>query len=139
MHGASLLPAKRYVLVAVPSASQVQPGPEEDDTVVPVEPVEPEEDSTPAEDDTSTDDATTPYLLWDASTVYGGNWGTFETVSWKGHNYRVKWWSQGDQPDLNCAAGGHGLTFWCLLILSLSENSGPKMQAPVYRAFFHQE
>ncbi|WP_139025220.1 carbohydrate-binding protein, partial [Klebsiella oxytoca] len=27
------------------------------------------------------------------------------TVSWKGHNYQVKWWSQGDQPDLNCAAG----------------------------------
>ncbi|HDH0775619.1 TPA: chitinase, partial [Klebsiella oxytoca] len=96
---------QRYVLVAVPSASQVQPEPEEDDTVVPVEPVEPEEDSTPAEDDTSTDDATTPYPLWDASTVYGGNWGTFETVSWKGHNYQVKWWSQGDQPDLNCAAG----------------------------------
>ncbi|MDM4656473.1 glycosyl hydrolase family 18 protein, partial [Klebsiella oxytoca] len=96
---------QRYVLVVVPSASQVQPEPEEDDTVVPVEPVEPEEDTTPAEDDTSTDDATTPYPLWDASTVYGGNWGTFETVSWKGHNYQVKWWSQGDQPDLNCAAG----------------------------------
>ncbi|EPH3389561.1 glycosyl hydrolase family 18 protein, partial [Klebsiella oxytoca] len=96
---------QRYVLVVVPSASQVQPEPEEDDTVVPVEPVEPEEDTTLAEDDTSTDDATTPYPLWDASTVYGGNWGTFETVSWKGHNYQVKWWSQGDQPDLNCAAG----------------------------------
>ncbi|MDU1515311.1 MAG: glycosyl hydrolase family 18 protein, partial [Klebsiella oxytoca] len=96
---------QRYVLVAVPSASQVQPEPEEDDTVVPVEPVEPEEDTTPAEDDTSTDDATTPYPLWDASTIYGGNWGTFETVSWKGHNYQVKWWSLGDQPDLNCAAG----------------------------------
>ena len=93
---------QRYVLVVVPSASQVQPEPEEDDTVVPVEPVEPEEDTTPAEDDTSTDDATTPYPLWDASTVYGGNWGTFETVSWKGHNYQVKWWSQGNQPDLNC-------------------------------------
>ncbi len=26
----------------------------------------------------------------------------FETVSWKGHNYQVKWWSQGNQPDLYC-------------------------------------
>ena len=30
------------------------------------------------------------------------SWGSFETVSWKGHNYQVKWWSQGNQPDLNC-------------------------------------
>ncbi len=93
---------QRFVLVAVPAASQIQPEPEEEDSVVPVEP---EEDTTPAEDETSGDDATTPYPLWDAATVYGGNWGSFETVSWKGHNYQVKWWSQGDQPDLNCAAG----------------------------------
>ncbi|WP_375538821.1 hypothetical protein [Klebsiella oxytoca] len=30
------------------------------------------------------------------------SWGSFETVSWKGHNYQVKWWSTGDQPDTNC-------------------------------------
>ena len=59
----------------------------------------------PADDDVVPSDETTPYPLWNASTVYGSNWGTFETVSWKGHNYQVKWWSQGDQPDLNCAAG----------------------------------
>ncbi|WP_260676172.1 glycosyl hydrolase family 18 protein, partial [Klebsiella oxytoca] len=56
----------------------------------------------PADDDVVPSDETTPYPLWNASTVYGSNWGTFETVSWKGHNYQVKWWSQGDQPDLNC-------------------------------------
>lgn len=96
---------QRFVLVVVPAASQVQPEPDEEDTVVPVEPVEPNDDTVPAEDETAADDATTPYPLWDANTVYGGIWGTFETVSWKGHNYQVKWWSMGDQPDLNCAAG----------------------------------
>ncbi len=63
----------------------------------------------PAEDDSSSDDAAgqdTPHALWDANTVYGASWGTFETVSWKGHNYQVKWWSQGDQPDLNCGQSG---------------------------------
>ncbi|VUS75231.1 glycosyl hydrolase family 18 protein [Klebsiella spallanzanii] len=91
---------QRFVLTVVPAASEVQPEPEEEEeTVVPVEPVEPEEDTTPA------DEETTPHALWDANTVYGGNWGTFEIVSWKGHNYQVKWWSQGQQPDLNCASG----------------------------------
>ena len=33
------------------------------------------------------------------------SWGSFETVSWKGHNYQVKWWSTGDQPDTNCGQG----------------------------------
>ncbi|EDQ7094810.1 hypothetical protein CB197_004448, partial [Salmonella enterica subsp. arizonae] len=51
-------------------------------------------------------DENTPNPLWDKDTVYGASWGTFEIVSWKGHNYQVKWWSQGDQPDLNCGAGG---------------------------------
>ncbi|WP_270494250.1 glycosyl hydrolase family 18 protein [Klebsiella michiganensis] len=56
----------------------------------------------PADDDVVPSDETTPYPLWNASTVYGSNWGSFEIVSWKGHNYQVKWWSQGNQPDLNC-------------------------------------
>ncbi|MFV0264872.1 MAG: glycosyl hydrolase family 18 protein [Kluyvera sp.] len=89
---------QRFVLTAVPAISQVQPEPEEE-VIIP-DPVEPEEDTTPA------DEATSPYAQWNASTVYGGNWGSFEIVSWKGHNYQVKWWSMGDQPDLNCAAGG---------------------------------
>ncbi|WEJ89204.1 MAG: glycosyl hydrolase family 18 protein [Klebsiella huaxiensis] len=96
---------QRFVLIAAPAASQVQPEPEEEEEEETVVPVEPEEDTTPAEDETPADDATSAYAQWDANTVYGGNWGTFETVSWKGHNYQVKWWSMGDQPDLNCAAG----------------------------------
>ncbi|EBP3212553.1 chitinase [Salmonella enterica subsp. indica] len=99
---------QRFVLTAVPALSQVQPEPEEEEeeeeTIVPVP--DEEEDTTPAEDDTPADDKTSPYAQWDASTVYGANWGTFEIVSWKGHNYQVKWWSVGDQPDLNCGAGG---------------------------------
>ncbi|ATX99604.1 glycosyl hydrolase family 18 protein [Klebsiella aerogenes] len=101
---------QRFVLTAVPAlASQVEPEPadeEEDETdIIPV----PDEDTTPAEDDASADDAAdqdAPHALWDANTVYGASWGTFETVSWKGHNYQVKWWSQGDQPDLNCGQSG---------------------------------
>lgn len=101
---------QRFVLTAVPAlASQGEPEPadeEEDETdIIPV----PDEDTTPAEDDASADDAAdqdAPHALWDANTVYGASWGTFETVSWKGHNYQVKWWSQGDQPDLNCGQSG---------------------------------
>ncbi|EBG5295018.1 chitinase [Salmonella enterica subsp. enterica serovar Portland] len=96
---------QRFVLTAVPALSQVQPEPEEEEeTIVPVP--DEEEDTTPAEDDTPADDTASPYAQWDASTIYGANWGTFEIVSWKGHNYQVKWWSVGDQPDLNCGAGG---------------------------------
>ena len=101
---------QRFVLTAVPAlAAQGEPEPadeEEDETdIIPV----PDEDTTPAEDDASADDAAdqdAPHALWDANTVYGASWGTFETVSWKGHNYQVKWWSQGDQPDLNCGQSG---------------------------------
>lgn len=91
---------QRFVLTVVPALSQVQPEPEEDKEDETVVPVEPEEDETPA------DDKTAPYAQWNASTVYGASWGTFEIVSWKGHNYQVKWWSVGDQPDLNCGVGG---------------------------------
>lgn len=94
---------QRFVLTVVPALSPVQPEPEEDEIVVPVDP---EDDEAPAEDDVPADDKVAPYAQWDASTVYGATWGTFEIVSWKGHNYQVKWWSMGDQPDLNCSAGG---------------------------------
>lgn len=98
---------QRFVLTAVPALSQVQPEPEEDDEEEIIVPVpDEEEDTTPAEDDTPADDKTSPYAQWEASTVYGASWGTFEIVSWKGHNYQVKWWTMGDQPDLNCSAGG---------------------------------
>ena len=50
-------------------------------------------------------DENAPYPWWDASTIYGATWGAFETVSWKGHNYQVKWWCCGQQPDLNCSQG----------------------------------
>ncbi|HCD8029249.1 TPA: chitinase [Klebsiella aerogenes] len=100
---------QRFVLTAVPALSsqgEAEPADEEDETdIIPV----PDEDTTPAEDDASADDAAdqdAPHALWDANTVYGASWGTFETVSWKGHNYQVKWWSQGDQPDLNCGQSG---------------------------------
>lgn len=94
---------QRFVLTVVPALAKDDADKNTDDEIV--TPVEPEEDVTPAEDDSAVDE-TTPYALWDAEAVYGGNWGTFETVSWKGHNYQVKWWSQGDQPDLNCGASG---------------------------------
>ncbi|HCM1917233.1 TPA: chitinase [Salmonella enterica subsp. salamae serovar 28:r:e,n,z15] len=96
---------QRFVLTAVPALSQVQPEPEEEEEIIVPVPDE-EEDTTPAEDDAPADDKTSPYAQWDASTVYGASWGTFEIVSWKGHNYQVKWWSMGDQPDLNCGANG---------------------------------
>lgn len=86
---------QRFVLTVVPAlgnaAEQEEEEEEENNTPNPT-PVEPEENTAP-----------TPFPLWDAKTVYGGNWGTFETVSWKGHNYRVNWYSQGQQPDKNCA------------------------------------
>ncbi|ECI0411988.1 chitinase [Salmonella enterica subsp. salamae] len=97
---------QRFVLTAVPAQSQVQPEPEEEEEEIVVPVPDEGEDTTPAEDDTPADDKTSPYAQWDASTVYGANWGTFEIVSWKGHNYQVKWWSIGDQPDLNCSAVG---------------------------------
>ncbi|EKY1890973.1 chitinase [Salmonella enterica subsp. arizonae serovar 35:z4,z32:-] len=91
---------QRFVLTVVPAASEIQPEPADEEDVTP------EEDNvTPSEDDTPADE-NTPNPLWDKDTVYGASWGTFEIVSWKGHNYQVKWWSQGDQPDLNCGAGG---------------------------------
>lgn len=95
---------QRFVLTVVPALSQVQPEPEEEEDEI-IVPVEPEEDTTPAEDETPAAGETTPYAQWNATTVYGGNWGSFEIVSWKGHNYQVKWWSMGDQPDLNCGNG----------------------------------
>ncbi|MGL5700501.1 MAG: glycosyl hydrolase family 18 protein, partial [Kluyvera sp.] len=94
---------QRFVLTAVPALSQVQPEPEdeeEDDIVVPVEPEEGDEP------DADADDKASPHAQWNANTVYGANWGSFEIVSWKGHNYQVKWWSMGDQPDMNCGNGG---------------------------------
>lgn len=94
---------QRFVLTVVPALSQIVPDDEEEEIV---DPVDPQDDTTPAEDDTPAADETTPYPLWNATTVYGANWGSFEIVSWKGHNYQVKWWSMGNQPDLNCAAGG---------------------------------
>ncbi|EGE4653120.1 chitinase [Salmonella bongori serovar 40:z35:-] len=97
---------QRFVLTVVPALSPVQPEPEEDEEDEIVVPVDPEDDEAPAEDDVPADDKVAPYAQWDASTVYGATWGTFEIVSWKGHNYQVKWWSMGDQPDLNCGAGG---------------------------------
>lgn len=97
---------QRFVLTAVPALSQVQPEPEEEEEEIIVPVPDEEEDTTPVEDDTPADDKTSPYAQWDALTVYGANWGSFEIVSWKGHNYQVKWWSMGNQPDLNCGAGG---------------------------------
>lgn len=85
---------QRFVLTVVPAASSVDPEP------TPEPAPEPTPEPTP-----EPDDSTTPYPLWDTNTVYGANWGTFEIVSWKGHNYQVNWWSQGNQPDLNCGAG----------------------------------
>lgn len=99
---------QRFVLSVVAAASQNDEGKDEEESEEQKddEPAD-EQDNTddqpqPADDDVVPSDETTPYPLWDTNTVYGGNWGTFETVSWKGHNYQVKWWSQGNQPDLNC-------------------------------------
>ncbi|MEO3990131.1 glycosyl hydrolase family 18 protein [Pseudocitrobacter cyperus] len=93
---------QRFVLTVVPALSEVKPQPqpeeEEEETIVP-QPEEQEE--TPAEEEKAA-----PYAQWNANTIYGANWGSFEIVSWKGHNYQVKWWSQGNQPDTNCGNGG---------------------------------
>ncbi|MEV6931672.1 carbohydrate-binding protein [Dactylosporangium sp. NPDC051485] len=55
---------------------------------------------------------------WNASTAYSGG----AVVSYNGHKYTAKWWTQGDQPDLNlgdgkpwtdngsCTGGGGGTT-----------------------------
>lgn len=93
---------QRFVLTVVPALSLVQPEPEdeEEDIVVPVEPEEGDEP------DADADDKASPNAQWNATAVYGANWGSFEIVSWKGHNYQVKWWSMGDQPDMNCGNGG---------------------------------
>lgn len=101
---------QRFILTVVPALSDVEPQPQpdeeeeekEDEIIDPI----PEDDDKPAEDDKEEDDNAAPYAQWDAKTVYGASWGTFEIVSWKGHNYQVKWWSQGEQPDTHCAMGG---------------------------------
>ncbi|POP41357.1 chitinase [Superficieibacter electus] len=94
---------QRFVLTAVvaqadakPAEDDITPEPQDDD-IVPA----PEDD----EADITPEDKIAPYAQWEATKVYGANWGTFEIVSWKGHNYQVNWWSCGDQPDLNCGAG----------------------------------
>ncbi|WP_417641805.1 glycosyl hydrolase family 18 protein [Enterobacter kobei] len=82
---------QRFVLTVVPGISEhapVEEEEEEDNTPAPVTPDEPAAGET-------------PYPLWSATTIYGANWGTFETVSWKGHNYRVNWYSLGQAPDKN--------------------------------------
>jgi len=92
---------QRFVLNVVAPLADTQPA---DEDIIP----EPQDDDIipEPEDETPADDKTAPYAEWDANKVYGANWGIFETVSWKGHNYQVNWWSCGDQPDLNCGAGG---------------------------------
>lgn len=101
---------QRFVLVVVPALAAVEPKPEdekeeekeEEEIVDPV----PEDEVVPADEAKDEDEKATPHALWTAETVYGAKWGTFEIVSWKGHNYQVKWWSQGNQPDTNCGSGG---------------------------------
>lgn len=90
---------QRFVLIVVPAASAVEPTPADDEEEVTPTPV-------PSDDSESTpDDSASVYPQWDAATVYGVNWGEFEIVSWKGHNYQVNWWCEGMQPDLNCSQG----------------------------------
>ena len=82
---------QRFVLTVVPGISEhapVEEEEEEDNTPAPVTPDEPAAGET-------------PYPLLSAKTIYVANWGTFETVSWKGHNYRVNWYSLGQAPDKN--------------------------------------
>ncbi|MBV7405568.1 glycosyl hydrolase family 18 protein [Enterobacter sp. ENT03] len=82
---------QRFVLSVVPGISEqapVEEEEEEDNTPAPVTPEEPAAGGT-------------PYPQWSATAIYGANWGTFETVSWKGHNYRVNWYSTGQAPDKN--------------------------------------
>ncbi|KNC06511.1 chitinase [Klebsiella sp. RIT-PI-d] len=92
---------QRFVLSVIPGSSDIEPDEDdeydydydnEDDYI---EPEEPAEDADP--------DA--PHPVWKSDTVYGATWGEFEIVSWKGHNYQVKWWSCGDRPDQNCNQG----------------------------------
>ncbi len=102
----TVLSQQRFVLTAVPALSQVQPEPEEEEGLSFL--YRTREEDTAAEDDTSADDKTSPYAQWDASTVYGANWGSFE-ISLAGKaitiRARVKWWSMG-VTDLNCGVGG---------------------------------
>jgi chitinase len=50
---------------------------------------------------TPTQGGSSVYPTWNSSTVYtGGN-----EVLWQGKVYRAGWWTQGDQPDLNCGSG----------------------------------
>ncbi|BBV32409.1 glycosyl hydrolase family 18 protein [Citrobacter cronae] len=90
---------QRFILTVVPAASTVEPTPSDDEGDVTPDPV-------PADDtDEQPDDSASAYPQWNATTIYGANWGEFEIVSWKGHNYQVNWWCEGLQPDLNCGAG----------------------------------
>lgn len=95
---------QRFVLSVVPAPSKAQPDEEEeDDAGYDSDDDNAETDETPEEKIDADENA--PYPWWDASTIYGATWGAFETVSWKGHNYQVKWWCCGQQPDLNCSQG----------------------------------
>ncbi|ELY5872114.1 glycosyl hydrolase family 18 protein [Cronobacter sakazakii] len=88
---------QRFVVTAVPGNA-----PAGGDTPVPQPTPEPTPEPTPTPTPTPTPDTgSAPYPLWDAGTIYGAKWGSFEKVSWKGHNYQVNWYSQGEQPDLN--------------------------------------
>ncbi|WP_330982260.1 MULTISPECIES: glycosyl hydrolase family 18 protein [Enterobacterales] len=82
---------QRFVVNVVPSLS------EETGDVTPTPDPEPTPEPTPGEPE-----GETPYPLWSATTVYGATWGNFETVSWKGHNYKVNWYSLGNEPDKSC-------------------------------------
>ncbi|MBA7846021.1 chitinase [Klebsiella sp. RHBSTW-00484] len=95
---------QRFVLSVVAAASQQDEDQSEED--YDDESEEELDDESQQEEDVVPADETAPNPWWDANTVYGANWGSFETVSWKGHNYQVKWWSQGNQPDENCGQGG---------------------------------
>jgi len=100
---------QRFVLSVVPASSAVNP--DEDDDYDDGEEDEEHDDmedddvAPQPEDDAVQPDENAPHPWWNATTIYGANWGSFEIVSWKGHNYQVKWWSCGDQPDENCSQG----------------------------------
>ncbi len=108
---------QRFVLTVVPAASKIKPEDEEEDEYNDDEYGDDdydygdddyeydEDDFEYDEEETTPADPNAPHPWWDANTVYGATWGAFETVSWKGHNYQVKWWSQGEQPDENCSQG----------------------------------
>ncbi|MEL4016349.1 glycosyl hydrolase family 18 protein [Dryocola clanedunensis] len=85
---------QRYELTVVPALTpDVDPTP--DPTPDPDPTPEPDPTPDPVPDDSG-------YPQWNAETIYGQTWGVFETVSWKGRNYTANYWTQGDQPDLNC-------------------------------------